>query len=455
MLISTKKTQVHPLQIVTGNFVIIYVLAYIGLWIALLTPVSMTLALRVAELAPDGKTAALAKVALAGAICAGISNPIFGHLSDICKSRFGKRRPFMLAGMVLGLASLLLISMAPSILMLGIGWCLASISFNAALAALASILPERIPEHLRGRASAFMGMSTQLGILAGTALIQLTTTHGIGLFLIPGSVGFAMMLFFIFYLKEVPLDKETAKSFQWRDLAKSFWINPKKHPDFALVWCGRFLLWISTNSLSLYKINFLIDRFGYTVQGAKEILLPSMAILATTVILGSNIAGFLSIKTGKRKPFVIGASLLFAIGISIIAFATSVEMFFVGMSICGLGQGAYMGVDYALVAAVLPNKDTEAGKGMGVFNLSSTVAQSFAPVLAPVFLMIGDGDPIGGGTHNYMSFFLAAGCLAVVGALLILLVKREKEVSPLHADTAPIHEKVDHPREILVPRKTI
>lgn len=455
MSINIRKPHSRPVQIVNGNFVVLYVLAYIGLWIAFLTPNSMTLALRIAEFAPDGKTAALAKVALAGALFSVVSNPILGHLSDISKSRFGRRRPFMLIGMIMGLLALIVIAKAPNIFMVGVGWCLVVISFNAALAALASILPERIPEHLRGRASAFMGMSTQLGILAGTGLIQFTSTHGVGMFLVPGGVGVAMVLAFVFYFKEGPAPLENNKRFLWGDLAKCFWINPKEHPDFVLVWCGRFLLWISTNSLSLYKINFLIDRFGYTVQGAKEILLPSMAILATTVIIGSNLAGYLSIKTGRRKPFVIGASLLFAVGISIIAFADSVDLFFIGMSICGLGQGAYMGVDYALVAAVLPNKETESGKGMGIFNCSSTVAQSCAPVLAPLFLMVGDGDPIGGGTHNYMSFFLAAGFLAVAGAALILLVKREKEPSTVLPEIIPAREQPDNQQAILVSRKPI
>ena len=82
-----------------GVFIALFVFAYIGIWIALLTPNAVTLALRVADLAPLTKTWALAKIALAGAICSGISNPIFGHLSDICTSRWGRRRPFMVGGM--------------------------------------------------------------------------------------------------------------------------------------------------------------------------------------------------------------------------------------------------------------------------------------------------------------------------------------------------------------------
>lgn len=425
----------RPGQEANGLFVVFFILAYIGIWIALLTPNAITLALRVADLAPHDKTAALAKVALAGAICSGIANPVFGHLSDICTSRFGRRRPFMVAGMLGGLVSLTIIATAQSVFLVGLGWCLTQIAMNAALSATVAVMPERIPDRLRTRASAFMGMSTQIGTLTGTALIQLTGMHGLGMFLLPGCTGALLVLTFVIFLKEDAFRNENIRPFRWRDIPNSLWINPLKYPDFGFIWCGRFLLWISTNALSLYKINFLIDRFGYTTQGAKQILLPSMTILAVAIISGSLLCGFASGRTGKRKPFVMGASILFAIGISIIAFAPSVTSFFIGMAICGFGQGAYMGVDYALVAAVLPNKETEAGKGMGVFNLSSTVAQSFAPALAPLFLAIGGRDPIGGGSQNYMLFFLAAGFFAVLGAILILFVRHETDDMQDSAET--------------------
>src|SRR5207237_148619 len=79
-------------QPVGGLFVGLYVLAIVGLWIALLTPASVTLALRVADLDPAGKASSLALVTGVGAIFAMVSNPVFGRLSDLCTSRWGRRR---------------------------------------------------------------------------------------------------------------------------------------------------------------------------------------------------------------------------------------------------------------------------------------------------------------------------------------------------------------------------
>ena len=55
----------QPDQEVNGVFIAFFILAYIGIWIALLTPIAITLALRVADLTPDNKTESLF-VTLAG-----------------------------------------------------------------------------------------------------------------------------------------------------------------------------------------------------------------------------------------------------------------------------------------------------------------------------------------------------------------------------------------------------
>lgn len=67
----------------------------------------------------------------------------------------------------------------------------------------------------------------------------------------------------------------------------------------------------------------------------------------------------------------------------VIALSTSVEMFLVAIALAGLGNGLYLGVDYALIADVLPDSGAEAGKGMGVFNLSSTSRRPSLPCSPP------------------------------------------------------------------------
>jgi MFS family permease len=174
-------------------------------------------------------------------------------------------------------------------------------------------------------------------------------------------------------------------------------------------------------SLTTYKTYFLIDNLGYTTKNVAPILTAAMFTLAICIAVSSIPAGWLSDKVGRRKPFVVGASILFAVAMVVVAFADSVPHFLVGIGIAGLAQGLYMGVDYALVAQVLPDARDQAAKGMGFFNLSSTIPQTLAPVLAPFLLAIGASG--GSSAGNYFALFAAAAIFALLGAGVTQLIR--------------------------------
>ena len=79
-------------------FIAIYGLAYTGLWMALLPPILVGLAMRVRVIAPAHATGSLSLVVGVGALIALFGNPFFGRLSDRTTSRFGMRRPWLVVG---------------------------------------------------------------------------------------------------------------------------------------------------------------------------------------------------------------------------------------------------------------------------------------------------------------------------------------------------------------------
>ena len=95
--------------------------------------------------------------------------------------------------------------------------------------------------------------------------------------------------------------------------------------------------------------------------------------------------------------------------------ASDFNGFLVGMAIGGLGFGMYVAVDLALVADVLPDKDS-AAKDLGVLNIAGALPFSVAPAIAPLVLAIGGG--------SYGVLYAVAGVCAVVGACAVLPVKR-------------------------------
>jgi MFS family permease len=67
---------------VSWRFVVTYALAYTGTWIALLTPVLITIALEIRQLTPEDAAANHSLVLSIGAFFALASNPFFGRLSE-------------------------------------------------------------------------------------------------------------------------------------------------------------------------------------------------------------------------------------------------------------------------------------------------------------------------------------------------------------------------------------
>ncbi len=83
----------------------------------------------------------------------------------------------------------------------------------------------------------------------------------------------------------------------------------------------------------------------------------------------------------------------------------------------GLPRATYVAVDLALITDVLPNKELDAAKDMGLVNVSNTLPQTLAPAIAPIFLAIG------GSGQNYTALFPVGAAWSVVAGLAILRVR--------------------------------
>ena len=93
-----------PQQAAPAKLIAALALAQFGAYLAVLTPVMVTLALRVSQIVPEAdRGAALGQVLSVGALLAMLGNPVFGALSDRTTSRFGRRRPWLVGGMLAGL----------------------------------------------------------------------------------------------------------------------------------------------------------------------------------------------------------------------------------------------------------------------------------------------------------------------------------------------------------------
>lgn len=407
----------EPTSPVGPRFVVFYAVAYTALWMALLAPVVVTLALRVEELVgTDEGPATLSLVLGVGALMALLGNPFFGRLSDRTTSRWGMRRPWLLGGAIGGGLALTVVALAPTVPTLLIGWCLAQLAYNALLAALSAILPDQVPADQRGTISGILGLGLPAGLILGTFVVQLVAGNLLLMFVLPALVALVAVGVFTATLDDRRLDPAHRPPYSAAAFFRSFWVNPRRQPDFAWAWLSRFLLFMGLATLVTYSAFFLLDRLGVAEDEVPELVFVATLVQSVTVIVSSIVAGRLSDRVHRRKIFVGSAAVIYGLGLAVIAVSDSFGMFLVGMVVTGIGQGVYLAVDLALVTDVLPDRDTDAAKDLGVFNIANALPQVIAPAMAPLFLAIG-------GPNNYVALFVAAALFAVLGAIAIWPVK--------------------------------
>jgi MFS family permease len=398
------------------GFISLYTLAYISTSLVFIAPLLVTLALKVNSLvgierAPDS----LALVAGIGALLAMFGNPFFGKMSDRTSSRLGMRRPWMVIGLVGGSLGILVVALAPSIAVVLVGWCLAQLFFNALLAAMVAVLPDQVPAAQRGLVAGVLGVCTPIASVSGTFVVKLFTGNQLAGFLAPCAIGGFFILLFAVTLKDRRLAKADKLTWSLREFASTFYVNPRKNPDFAWAFVSRFMFVLAYAFLVTYQAYYLLEKIGSAKADIPQQIFLGTLVQSVVVVAASLIGGKLSDRTGRRKIFVLTASIVYGVAMFVIAIASNFNGFLVGMAIGGLGFGIYVAVDLALVVDVLPDKDN-AAKDLGVFNMAGALPFSIAPGIAPAILAIGGG--------SYAVLYAVAGVSAIVGAATILPVKR-------------------------------
>jgi MFS family permease len=381
---------------------------------------------------------------MTGALVALVSNPVFGALSDRTRSRFGRRRPWLVGGVLCGCASLAVIGLAPTINIVLLGWCLAQLSYNAVLAALVAIVPDRIAPAQRGTVVGILGVCMPIGQITGTYLVQQLSFNMTWVLVVPGLIGIAGVLLLAAVLPEeprrpVPAAEPQAAQAAQPHPAQSAAPNaalpaapkaaqsalpqsarpggpevppPRNHRDFSLAWLSRVLFTTGSCFLQAYQPFFLLEKLGFEPADVPRLIFRSTLVGAVMVVAWSLIAGRLSDRTGLRKPFVMAGSVIQGLGLWVIAAADSYTMLLLGVALTGMGHGVYEGVDLALVTDVLPDRDQHAAKDLGILNIANTLPQVIAPLSAPAILAVSRGD--------YTLLFAVAGTVAVLGAAVLI-----------------------------------
>jgi MFS family permease len=291
----------------------------------------------------------------------------------------------------------------------------AQLCFNALLAAVVAVLPDQVPVAQRGLVAGVLGVCMPVATVTGTFLVKLSTGNQLAMFLVPCAVGGAFILLFVLTLDDRRLNPDAKPAWSLRELAGTFYVNPRTNPDFAWAFTSRFMFVLAYAFLTTYQAYYLLHQLGTAEpEVARQVFLGTLA--QSVVLVAASLAGGrLSDRSGRRKVFVVTASIVYGLALFVVAAASDFNGFLVGMAISGLGFGAYMAVDLALVVDVLPDSGS-AAKDLGVLNIAGALPFSIAPAVAPAILALGGG--------SYGLLYAVAGACALLAAAAILPVRR-------------------------------
>jgi MFS family permease len=404
---------------VRPRYIWLLVIAQFGVFMAFITPLAISLAIRVDALAP-GHEEYLGYITGVGALVVMLTGPFLGVASDRTRSRLGRRRPFIIVGMIVGVVSLLVMALAPSIVLLGLGWILAQLGWGQALGGLTNSQADRLPESQRGKVAGLGGLGTQIAPVFGVVIAGGLSGNALLLFLIPGLVGVvAVLLFVIFVHEDDSRGLRFDRPLTARTLLAKYVFNPRKFPDFSWNWLGRFLFYFGLTLNTTFTAFFFASRLGISVDKVGGVIAAAggIGVVATTV--GAVGGGFLSDKIKRRKPLIVISGALMAVGMVTMAFSTVLPVLIAGSLIVSLGLGGFAAVDQAMLLDVLPERETDAGRFMGIVGFATSIPQSIAPLIAPLFLAIG----VAAGTKNYSLLFVIAAACVLLGGIVILRIR--------------------------------
>jgi MFS family permease len=344
-----------------------------------------------------------------------IFQPLFGKLSDNTRSRFGRRMPYIFIGLPVCAAAFTLIPHMGSL------WLLMAviIIFTAVMSAwrspVVALMPDITPGPMRSQANGIVnfmgGVGSLIAFFAGGILFKA------GGFPLPFLMASVMMLVALVVLalfvrepKQAYEPEEKSKKADIKQLGK----DEKK--SLLLILFGVFFWFTGYNAVETFFTLYATNTLGMDAGGASM----TLSIFSLTFLIFAVPAGYIAVKTGRRKAILIGLAGLVALFFPMIflanVWAARICLFLGGFF------WALVNIN-SLPMVVQLSGDEKVGAFVGYYYFFSFSSQIVSPVLFGFIR-----DLVG----HYKVLFLYA-CIAFALAAISLFFVRHGEDAPVSA----------------------
>lgn len=330
--------------------------------------------------------------------------PLFGGLSDRCRSRLGRRRPFILTGTVTAVALMIVLPVladsyhvtpAPEKLALFIGTLgLLLVAMGLYRSPAVALMPDVTPKPLRSRANAVINL---MGAIGGILYLLITTflytTEGedyisyVPLFVIVGGIMLAALAVVMLLVDEPKLAK-TQQEYELRhpeeDLTartESGEVLPQEVKRSLAFLLASITLWfIAYNGVTSWFSVYAQNTWGMSLGRANKCL---------TVATGGAIASYIPVglvasRIGRRKTIRFGTLLLtgsfFAAFLYTVFAAGFSPLLYILFVLVGVAWASINVNSLPMVVEMC--KGSDIGKFTGLYYSFSMAAQVVTPIVA-------------------------------------------------------------------------
>lgn len=386
-----------------------------------------------------------------GGIIGAAAQLVAGAYSDCCTHRLGRRKPFVISGVLLSCGALLGLGAAQSFWPFAAALCALQLFSNIASGPYAALLPDTIHPQEHGKASGLMGVARLIGdvgglILAGfllstaslgenPSLAQLQAFHAPRFFLlcvIMAAFLLLTMLICVLSIPEIPLAQRPPLS-PLQIVRRSFEMDVRAHPDFFWLVLSR-----GVTNLGFYiflQTIFFFLKFSLQAPDPERLSMLIMLPAIAMAIASSIPAGLLSDRQG-RKPLIYVSLVLMTLVGSGFAFVSRLRWIYVLALPAGLAYGIFTTVEWALACNLLPA--ARAAQYMGLWNASAVVPQIVAfPLAGAIGSAISARVPGLGWRVDFGITILC--CLGGIGLLRYVRERQPGSVSSRQETAPPAH----------------
>jgi MFS family permease len=384
------------------GFLLIFAIAIAGGVMGYLPLLTLLLPMKIEALAGDGRLGLLSATVVSGAIAASLSNILFGWASDRSVAAGRGRRRWVGGGLVATALSYALIDAASTPGAIVLATIIYQTALNALLGPLWAIMADEVPDAQKGFTGGLLALANPAASAVLAIVVSIGSLDETGqLAIVVAAIALCVTPLLLVRARPIPIVVEPRE------------VAIVRRRDLAIAWGARLLIQVAGAVLSLYLLYYFES---VTPNESPRDLAPHVGHLLTiSFVLPLPIAvlvGRLSDRLDRRKPFLLTAAAVAAIGLLGMALAHGWAMGAVAFGLYAIGSGVFLPLLSAFTMQLLPDP-RHRGRDLGLINLTNTLPQFLGPLLTWTLAT----------PRDFSTLMLALAVLALCGGLAILGVR--------------------------------